>query len=453
MPEFSAENLALWSRGEWTADPEQPLYSVSHDTRELQPGALYVALPGARVDGHDLISEAKVAGAVAALCRKGRADSGMPCLEVADTGKALENIAKGYRSTLQTKQMIGVTGSAGKTTVKDFMAAMLGEAAPTRSTRGNWNNFIGLPLSLLAMEATDVFGVFEVGMNQAGEIAGLADILKPQYGLITSIGEAHLEKLGSVEAIAKEKSSLLSALPAEGMAVLDADSEWFAFMKKCCVCRTVTVSLHTEADYQAEGTVDQLTVFDRQRNETFTLPLPMPGTHMQTNLLQAVAMVRECGLSVQEITDGLKTYSPAPMRWQPVVLNAWRIINDAYNANPLSMRESIRTFANIPHSGERWLVLGGMNELGDAEKELHVVLGKEVDRYPFDGVVLVGEKGAWMRPGISKTPVFEAADHAETVRVIQARIPRGAALLLKASRSERLETILKTLAKAEEPSV
>lgn len=453
MPVFAPQDLAAWSGGIWNQIPEAVIRSVSHDTRRLQPGAIYVALPGERVDGHDFIGSAMQAGAVAALCRTGSTDPNFPCLEVPDTGMALQMIARGYRQNLRPKQMIGVTGSAGKTTVKDILTAMLSAAGTTRSTPGNWNNFVGLPLSLLAMEPTDRYGVFELGMSRAGEIAGLADILRPEMGLITSIGEAHLEQLGSVEAIAVEKSSLLSALPAGGLAILDADSEWYPLLMERCACRTVRVSMREEADYEGEKIDGGIRILDRQRSEIFELALPSPGEHMLTNMLQAVAVARECGLSVTQITDGLEKYAPAPMRWQTVNLKRWTVINDAYNANPLSMRKSVRTFSELDHPGEKWLVLGGMAELGEAEKELHWVIGRELDGLGFDGVVLVGEKGAWIAEGISRTPVVTADSHSQAVGELLHRVPPDAILLLKGSRSEKLEIILKDLQNNEENQV
>ncbi|MGA0332534.1 MAG: UDP-N-acetylmuramoyl-tripeptide--D-alanyl-D-alanine ligase [Kiritimatiellia bacterium] len=453
MPEFCAEDLAEWSGGEWSEFPKQPVRSVSHDTRDLKSGALYVALAGERVDGHDLIPLAREAGAAAALCRRGRALEGFPCLEVKETGKALENLAKGYRSSLQPAQMIGITGSAGKTTVKDFTAAMLRAADSICSTRGNWNNFIGLPLSLLSMESGHRFGVFELGMNHAGEISALADILKPTCGLITSIGEAHLENLGSVEAIAEEKSSLLSSLPADGFAVLDQDSPWFEFMKARCGCRSLTVSLENDADYRGIQKGSVLEIIDRQRKETFVLRIPLPGLHMLGNLLQAAAMARECGCSPDAIAGGIQTYEPAPMRWQRLELGGYAFINDAYNANPLSMRKSVRTFSELEHAGPKWLVLGGMSELGAEEKSLHVETGTEVDAGEFEGVLLVGEKGGWIGEGISRSPVWKVGNAAEAAALIRARASGGTLFLLKASRSERLEKVLEELQKSKEKTV
>lgn len=450
MPLLDPVSLADWCGGSWTRLPDAPPNAVAHDTRSLRPGALYVALPGERVDGHRLIDKAFEAGALAALSEQGKADARFPCLAVDDTGLALQQIAKGYRQTLLPQRMIGVTGSAGKTTVKDFLASLFAEAGPTCSTRGNWNNFIGLPLSLLSMEKSDAYGVFELGMNHAGEIAALSEILQPEMGLITSIGEAHLENLGSVSAIAQEKGCLLAALPKSGLAVLDQDAPWYHVLKARCQCRWVTVSLRDEADYRGRWLGERLEIFDRAQNEIFTVSLPLPGAHMVGNVLQAVAMARVCGLSAAQIQQGLEKYRPAPMRWQSSQISGWQVINDAYNANPLSMRKSIQTLAGMNVPGQKWLVLGAMAELGAEEQTLHRLIGEELDSLGFDGVILVGERAMWIGEGMDQTPFVLASTHEAAAQMMQKQIPEAAVILLKGSRSAQLELILQKLQKSEE---
>ena len=450
MPVLDPARLAEWCGGSWTRLPAASPNAVVHDTRALGPGALYVALPGERVDGHSLIDKAFSAGALAALCERGKADARFPCLAVDDTGLALQQIAKGYRQTLLPQRMIGVTGSAGKTTVKDLLASLFAEAGPTCRTRGNWNNFIGLPLSLLSMEASDAFGVFELGMNRGGEIAALSEILQPEMGLITSIGEAHLENLGSVSAIAQEKGCLLAALPKTGMAVLDQDAPWYHVLKARCQCRWVTVSVQDEADYRGRWLGERLEVYDRDQNETFTVSLPLPGAHMVGNVLQAVAMARVCGLRATQIQQGLEKYTPAPMRWQSRQISGWQVINDAYNANPLRMRKSIQTLAEMKVVGQKWLVLGGMAELGKEEQALHRLIGEELDGLGFDGVILVGEKSVWIGEGMRQTPFTLASTHEAAALSMQKQIPEAAVVLLKGSRSAQLELILQKLQNPEE---
>lgn len=450
MPVFDPASLADWCGGVWTSIPGEAMTSVAHDTRSLQPGALFIALPGERVDGHTLLDRAFAAGARGALCETGKADPRFPCLLVSNTGVALQQLARGYRQTLHPRRMIGVTGSAGKTTVKDLLAFMFAEAGPTCSTRGNWNNFIGLPLSLLAMADTDAYGIFELGMNHAGEISALAEMLQPEMGLITSIGEAHLENLGSVSAIAQEKGCMFAALPESGLAILDLDTPWFQVLKARCRCRQVTVSLTEDADFRGSLQGEVLEIFERETHERFTVTPPLPGTHMRANVLQSVAMARVCGLAVEQIQRGLAAYTPAPMRWQRQMRGGWQVINDAYNANPLSMRKSIQTLAELRDGGEKWLVLGGMAELGPDEEDLHRLVGRELDGLGFAGVILVGDKAAWIGGGLQHTRSIPVSDREAAAREMRRQIPVGATVLLKGSRSARLEDILEILQKSEE---
>ncbi len=449
MPMFDPDDLAGWCGGTWSHTPGRPITSVGHDTRTLSEGSLYVALPGARVDGHALLEDAKKAGAVACVCLRGKAGPDLPGLEVEDVGEALKKLAAGYRKTL-SGCIIGVTGSAGKTTVKDMLAAMCAQQGSSCCTKGNWNNQVGLPLSLLAMETGDAFGVYELGMNQPGEIEELAGILQPRVGVISSIGEAHLERLGSVEAIAREKSSLLAALPSDGLAILDKDSPWFELMKSTCTCRVVTVSMRDPAEYR--GTVDfsspdRLRIHDTARNERVELSIPLPGEHMCRNVLLAVAVARECGVGWEALSAGLTAYRPAPMRWERTRVGEWDLINDAYNANPLSMRSAILTFSELSTNGEKWLVLGGMAELGADEQRMHEELGAYVNSFTLDGVMLIGPKAAWMKESISSLPVVEAGGCVEAAEEILSRVPEGATLLLKASRADQLELVVKELRK------
>lgn len=443
MPRFSPGELAAWSEGAWTMEPAGPAHSVTHDSRNLAPGALFVALPGTRVDGHDFLGACLEAGAMGAVCARGRARPGLPCLEVEDPARALRDLAAGYRACL-SGTLIGITGSAGKTTVKDLLAAMLASEASTASTRGNWNNQIGLPLSLLSMERDDVYGVFEAGMNEPGEIALLAGILRPDRGLITTIGEAHLEKLGSVEAIAGEKTDLLAALPAGGAAVIDRDSAWFGLMDaKCAAERRVPCSMEGAGEVNGRLLPNgRMEVEDTVRGGRFELVVPLPGEHMRRNLLLAVAMARDLGVPVDGIRRGLAGFTAAPMRWREERIGGRLFINDAYNANPLSMRGSIRTFAELGGSEEKWLVLGGMSELGADEESHHRAIGGLVESLAFDGVVGVGEKAAWYLGELSSVSGFAAGDPLEAARIVDARAGKAAAVLLKASRSAGMERVL-----------
>lgn len=447
MPVFSPNDLARWSGGTWTFSPKTEIRSVVHDTRASLDGALYVALPGERFDGHDFLSAAVAGGAVAAVCSRGRALPSLPCLEVDNPHRALLDLAAGHRQPLGGLR-VGVTGSAGKTTVKDLIASMLARRGATCKTRGNWNNHIGLPLSLLAMEPGDDFGVFELGMNHPGEIAPLAAVLRPICGLVTSIGEAHLAAFGSLEGIAREKGALLEALPPEGVAVIDVDSPWSELFLALTQARIVTCSLERPAIYTGRlcgPSRTSLCVEDAQRGRRFDIPLPLPGEHMARNLLQAVAVAREFGLTEDEIREGAERFSPAPMRWEKRKVGDWTLINDAYNANPLSMRSAIQTFAELETPVEKWLVLGGMAELGEGEVQAHRSLGEFVSRQGFHGVVCVGARAGWIAETTRADQVFHVQTPAEALDLLRAHAGPGAGILLKASREDRLERLVELM--------
>jgi len=444
MPRFDAQDLTAWTGGTWTRTPDQAVTRVVHDSREAGPGGLYVALKGERFDGHSFLAAVADTGAAAAVCARGRGIPELACLEVADPQRALEDMARGYRQTLGGL-VVGVTGSAGKTTVKDLLACMLMQRGETCKTRGNWNNHIGLPLSLLSMERGDDFGVFEAGMNHAGEIGHLCGILQPLCGLVTSIGEAHLEALGSVEAIAAEKISLLASLPEDGVALVDVDSPWKDQMLARTRARTVTCSLRTRADYTGQpagDTAARLQISDGVRGGVFEVTLPLPGTHMMRNVLQAAAVAREFGLSPGEIQAGLQAFAPAPMRWETLRVGTWSVINDAYNANPLSMRSSIKTFARMAAPVEKWLVLGGMNELGAEEARAHRDLGVFIASLGFHGVITVGGKARWIHETAGAGERIHVDTAADAAVAVRGRVGAGAGILVKASRGDRLETVI-----------
>lgn len=449
MPRFDPCDLAAWSGGRWTGPPAPPVLRVVHDSRESGPGTLYAALKGERFDGHDFLPQVVDAGAAAAVCARGRSVPDFPCLEVDDPQQALEALGRGYRRTLGGL-VVGVTGSAGKTTVKDLLACMLMQRGSTCKTRGNWNNHIGLPLSLLSMEKEDDFGVFEAGMNHAGEIAHLCGILQPLCGLVTSIGEAHLEALGSVEAIACEKISLLASLPPEGLGLVDVDSPWKEEMMERTRARMVTCSLRTRADFTGQPSgpgLERMRIEDAARGAVFEVTLPLPGTHMMRNVLQAAAVAREFGLGAEEIQAGLQAFAPAPMRWETLRVGTWTVINDAYNANPLSMRSSIKTFARMERPVEKWLVLGGMNELGDTETEAHRDLGRFIASLGFHGVITVGEKASWIHETVRAGERLHVPDVAAAADAVRTRAGAGSGILVKASRGDRLERVVAAMRK------
>ena len=410
-----------------------PILGISHDTRTLKKGDVYIAIKGANHDGHDFVEQAVEKGAAGLIVEREFPRIGKPQLIVPDTMVALWQMAAGARSTW-TGTVIGITGSVGKTTVKELIASVLAQKGSVSKTLGNWNNDIGLPLSMLAADRTADYFVFELGMNHPGEIDPLAGLLKPDWALITNVGKAHTEffqtleparrvealraepglaeNFQTLERIAEEKSAILNHA---SNAVLDEDSEWFERLKSGFSGPVVTL---TEEPFSA----------------------PQPGAHMVQNTRFAATLGMELGLSSKEIQNGLDAFQAISMRWEESEKGGVVFINDAYNANPLSMRAAISTLAEIPCEGRTFLVLGGMRELGAESEAEHRALGAFVDALKFDGVITVGELGSKIIcNGITGIEKSVAVD------ILREHLRSGDRVLFKASRGERIETILEEL--------
>ncbi len=452
MPAFSSKDLRKWSGGRWKSSEPSAVQGVSTDTRTIKPGNLYVAIRGAKHDGHDFVAQAFARGASAAVVDEAFAAMHAPddpLLCVKDTLKALGKIAAGYRSALNA-ELVAVTGSVGKTTVKEMIADVLQTRAPTARTRGNWNNDIGLPLSLLAMDPSEKFGVYEVGMNHPGELEPLCEILRPSWGVVTNVGPVHLEFFRSVEDIAREKATVFRCLPKDGAAVLSRDDKYFDILREAAPCRVITTAVSGDADYVGRvlSAGDGLfSVLERSTGEQVEFGVPLPGDHVLKDALFAVAVGRGLGVSWDDLKSALKRYTPPPMRWNRVTVAGVRVINDAYNANPMSMRAALGAFVQTPVKGRRWLVLGGMRELGAAEKDEHVTLGREIAKGDWAGLITVGKLGEWIAAGAESAGSFRGRvirceDHVAAARILRENMSAGDAILLKASRGEQLEKVL-----------
>jgi UDP-N-acetylmuramoyl-tripeptide--D-alanyl-D-alanine ligase len=407
---YTSTEIARWVCGNWnSADREFPVSGISHDTRTLNPGEVYIALRGAVHDGHRFVEQAVEKGAAGLIVEREYPAIDLPQLAVPASMGALWQLAAGVRAGW-TGTVTGITGSAGKTTVKEMTAAVLSQKGAVARTIGNWNNEIGLPLSMLAADRHADFYVFELGMNHPGEIDRLAALLRPDRGAITTIGKAHIGFFKSLEAIAGEKAALLNHC---ARAVLDIESEWFGRLTDS-FCGTIVPLTH------------------------HPFRVAQPGLHMIQNARFAATIGLDSGLSSAEIQKGLDLFCPPPMRWQTIKKDDVLFINDAYNANPLSMRAALSAFAELPCTGRRFAILGAMHELGRASEAEHRELGDFTRRLGLDGVFTVGEQGRWIDSagGVTKE---------EVVRQLNKVLRPGDAVFLKASRSEQFETILDEL--------
>ena len=481
MNAINPVDAARWTGGTWTRLPDAPLAGVSTDSRSVTPGSLFVALRGERFDGHAFVEKAFAAGAAAAMVAAGFAECGRPLLRVADPNRALSDLARGWRLACAAT-IVGVTGSAGKTTVKEMTATLLATLGETAKTPGNFNNDVGLPLSLLAMPETARFGVFEAGISHPGEMVPLADIMRPRVAVVSCIAPVHLAAFpAGLAAIADEKAGLLRALPTDGLAVLPLDDAQFPLLRDAAPCRVVTVSLSdSSADFFAEDVDAARGAFTACEHPTPLLetraphpeagaphpealaPRPearapsratrietgMPGEHNVRNALLAIAVARSLGAEWPAIAEAFAAVRRPPMRWQVSDLGGATLVNDAYNANPLSMAKALETFVAIPVAGRRYAVLGDMLELGEAdEAELHRGVGRAAAGAGLDELWLVGERAArWIREGaidagMAAAHVTACASAEEAAERAHVFLRPGDALLLKASRGLRLERV------------
>ena len=425
---------------------------VEVDSRLVAAGGLFVALPGERVDGHDHAAAAVRAGAVAALTS--RPVEGVPCLVVADPLAAMQALARAAYAGTDRPRVVGVTGSSGKTSTKDLLAQVLAVAGPVLSPPGSYNNEVGLPLTALRRTAQTSCAVLEYSARGVGHIAFLRDLVAPDVAVLLNIGTAHLGEFGSREAIAQAKGELLEQ---SGLAVLNADDPLVLGQAGRAPGRVVTYGTGPDADVRAEGL--ELDDDGRPRFRLVTaagsaeVALSLRGAHNASNALATAAAALEV-LSLEQVATALSAATPLS-RWRMEVVerpDGVTVVNDAYNANPESMRAALRTLAVMSRGKARRTVavLGLMAELGEDAREAHMDLGRFLVRLDITQLVVVGEAAG----GIHAGAVLEGSWGSESIHVpdveaalvlLRAELAPGDVVLVKASRSAGLERVAAAL--------
>lgn len=433
--------------------------AVSSDSRTLSAGDLFVALRGPRFNGNEFTGTALAAGAAGAVV-----DTPQPLalaqIVVADTQAALSRAGKSWREAVAIP-IVGVAGSNGKTTAKEMTAAILSQAGSTLATRGNLNNHIGVPLTLLRLEAGHRFAVIEMGANRAGEVAELVKVARPTVGLITNAGAEHLEGFGSLEGVARAEGETVAGLAADAIAVLNADDEFVSLWRGMTPARVMTFGVANAADFRAS---DLRTTLGAQGFLTrFHLSSPLGGAdielhvggrHNVANALGAAAAAAAAGATLQQIVAGLGAMRPVPGRLQlKTAACGAAIIDDSYNANPSSVRAGIEVLASL--DGRRWLVLGDMAELGEFAADAHAQIGTFAREHGIERVLATGALAALaverFGTGGQWFPDTEALTR-ELLRAL-AGLPAGSGksgaanvrLLVKGSRVNRLERVVAAL--------
>jgi len=415
---------------------------ISSDSREVEPGMLFAALPGERVDGHDYIAEAEEAGAIAVLVQR-PVRSRVPQLRVGSVLHALGQLAEAWRAE-HAVRVVALTGSNGKTTTKELLANILRQSGAVLATRGNYNNELGLPLTLFELSAEHDFAVLEMGASKAGDIRYLAGLAKPEVGVITNVGPAHLKGFGDEAGVAHAKGELYASLPADGFAVFNSEEPWLPVWEDLNrSSKTLTFGFSDRADVRAttpDGS-DEWTVTTPQGS--FELTLQLPGTHNVLNALAAAAAALALGIGLEQIRAGLAATQPVPGRLNLIPTpGGWKLIDDSYNANPASTRAALEVLAALP--GETWFALGDMRELGDESEDMHAKTGSAARALGIRRLFATGNRS---RAAVTAFGEGGAhfADRDALIEALRREIHPGVTCLVKGSRSLGMEKVVHAL--------
>jgi len=457
MKALTLAQVAAWAGGTLKqGGTRSSIKRVVIDSRKIQDSDLFVALKGVNHDAHSFLGDVARSGASAALVLSGTVldDSGMALIEVEDTLVGLQKLAANYRKSLKV-EIVGVTGSSGKTSSKEFLAAVLSTRFKTHKTEGNLNNHIGVPLTLLSLKEDDEWAVVEMGMNHPGEIAVLCEIAMPQAGVITNVGWAHIEFFEDQSGIAEEKSALVRSLGKTGLAVLNGDNEWlqslhgklhartvYAGTSPLCSCR-VSDAVWSDGQMQFQASVS---------GQSETIRVSAPGWHMAQNAALAIAFGDALGISLAEMRDGLAK-AILPKGRVAILKNGggW-ILDDAYNANPDSMVAAMKTVGLLPGGGAKVALFGAMGELGKWSKILHEVVGRAVVENNFQSCFCIGAESqalveAAVTAGMSEDQARWFQTREELFEYYLTVSRPDDRVLVKGSRSQQMDLVVDWLKK------
>lgn len=432
------------------------IQTITTDSRKIMVQGLFIPLKGDRFDGHDFIATVYDKGAVATLTMtKEVKDNRLATILVNDTRKALLDLARYYRLKF-TIPVIGITGSVGKTSTKEMIAATLSGKWHVHKTEGNFNNEIGLPLTLFELDSTDEVAVIEMGMNHFGEIHNLTTTALPDVAVITNIGSSHIENLGSREGILKAKLEIIDGMKPEGLLILNGDNDLLKTVGQLPV-HCVTYGLEETNDYRATHIqIKEMATWADiiTPHEMYQICIPALGEHMVYNTLAAIAVAEHYGYKKEDIQKGLSTYKPAKMRMQITELeNQIMILDDTYNASPDAMKAALKVLMSISGKGRKIAVLGDMFELGEFAPQLHKEVGEFARDIELDELIGVGNLAKYMIEGYCKTGQKDAI-YFETkeqfIDQLSTLFKANDCILFKASRGMHFESLIQAMGKVSE---
>lgn len=457
MPAFTLEDLKNYTGCEIMKQNKTTFGDVSTDTRSIRPGMIFLAIKGENFDGHNFLDKAVANGAAGViLADKSKVakiqNENITILYVKDTLKAYLDIAGGWRSKFSLP-VLAITGSNGKTTTKDLTAAILAERYKVLKTQKNFNSEIGMALTLLSLRPEHEVAVIEMGMRGLGQIKTLAGIAKPDIGIVLNVGNTHIELLGSQENIAKAKGELVEAIKADGLVILNADNKYTAAMAVKTKARIVTFGIDNKADITAENIRmldSNKTVFTcKEAGQSVELTIPLMGKHNVYDALAAVAAGRAMHIDWPMIKHGLANFTSSGMRFEILRLKDYTIINDAYNASPLSTKAAIENLTILP-AKRRIFVFGDMKELGAIAQQAHEEVGRFCAAQKIDILITFGALAdcaaiAAKCSGIRF--VQSCKSHEEIAMLLKTILKKGDAVLFKGSHSMQMEKIIELLEK------
>lgn len=433
------------------ADAVTSVWGVRIDSREVAPGDLFIAIRGENHDGHRFVAEAIDRGAAAAvisdpsLVDRSAAPDGR-LIQVEDTVEALGRLAGWYRTQIAA-QVIAVAGSCGKTTVKDLISAVLGVRRRGKAAPASFNNAIGVPLTILSAESGDEYVVVEIGTNHIGEVAALGRIARPTIAVITNIGEEHLEFFGDIDSVAKEEMSLLSCLGDRSFVVINHEARRFASDRLIGDHSCVTYGADDDADLRAVDIAAEADGVRFRLNDRYEYRVPLLGRHNAVNALAAIAVGARFRMTDEDMAAGLATVRQPSMRLQARTIGSVTLINDAYNANPTSMRAAFDVLDHMPTEGRRVLILGDMAELGGQSERCHRAVGRQAGRSRAHVIAAVGAFARILTDGA--TGAAETSKRIYSFPTVDALMEKiggliepGDTVLLKASRVMALERLV-----------
>lgn len=428
------------------------LQGFSTDSRMLQPGELFIPLRGDNFDGHDYMNQAIQNGAAACLSEEMIGGLLVPVIKVNNTLKALGDLAAAMRRQFSAP-VVGITGTSGKTTCKEMLAAILESLGPGLKSAGNFNNLIGVPLTLFNLQPEHRWAVIEMGMSERGEIARLAEIATPNIGLITNVGAGHLENFDGISGVARAKGELFIGLPSDGVALINADDQEVRALPVANGVRRILFGTDRDADIRAEnisghnGSVSFDLIIEGHEQRVV---LPLPGRHNVGNALAAAAAASVIGVDLKDIVAGLETFKLCPGRMELFGLpDDIVVLDDSYNANPLSVHAALDALHDLDSAGRRIAVLADMLELGPTAPELHHQIGtiaaERVDwLFTYGSLAEEIAQGA-IDEGLPANRVFKAQTHDELAASLLELLQKGDRILVKGSRGMRMEKVTDAL--------